>query len=258
MTQLSTAQADTGGIRADYPEPLWIQAVNLIQAEIDRGALPKGSRLPPERELCQSLGISRVTLRRALAQLVEDGVLGASHGRGWYVIAPGGRNKEWPNSLESFSETAERMGLAAESEVLRAEVLPATLDEAEELGIAPAAALFHLERVRLLGGIPIACDITRIAASLAPGLAAHDFTSESLYAALAEAGVEPARADSTIEAREADVATAAHLGVEVGTPLLVMHQLAVDATGRPLFVSTIRYAGDRYRLRTTFARSSSL
>ncbi|HEY4268998.1 MAG TPA: GntR family transcriptional regulator [Galbitalea sp.] len=267
MTQVGAAQVgaaqvgtvvDTRGIRADYPDPLWIQAVNLIQAEIDSGALPKGSRLPPERELCQSLGISRVTLRRALAQLVEDGVLGASHGRGWYVIAPGGRNKEWPNSLESFSETAERMGLAAESVVLRAEILPATLDEAEELAIAPAAGLFHLERVRLLGGIPIACDITRIAASLAPGLAAHDFTSESLYAALAEAGVEPTRADSTIEARESDAATAAHLGVDVGTPLLVMHQLAVDATGRPLFVSTIRYAGDRYRLRTSFARSSSL
>lgn len=243
-------------IRADYPEPLWIQAVDVIRREIESGNLPAGSRLPPERELCQQLSISRATLRKALTTLVEAGFLTPSHGRGWYIATPTVR-KEWPSSLESFTETAARMGLPAESRVLRCEFAPAGFDEAEQLGIAPGAPLFQLVRVRLLGGIPVALDSTSIPGALAAGLAGLDFTVESLYGALASAGLEPARADSTIEAQEADDSAAAHLGVTRGTPMLILHQLAVDDSGRPLFASTVNYAGERYRLRTSFARAAT-
>jgi GntR family transcriptional regulator len=242
-------------IRADYPEPLWIQAVDFIRREIQNGNLPQGSRLPPERELCLQLNISRATLRKALTTLVEAEFLRPSHGRGWYIGSPAVR-KEWPSSLESFTETATRMGLAAESLVLRCEFVPANFDEAEQLGIAPGAPLFQLVRVRLLGGIPVALDSTSIPGALVGGIAQRDFTVESLYDALASAGLEPARADSTIEAQEADEATAGHLGVSRGTPMLILRQLAVDESGRPLFASTVNYAGERYRLRTSFARSA--
>lgn len=242
-------------IRADYPEPLWIQAVELIRGEIASGVLKPGMRLPPERELCQQLSLSRATLRKALNQLVSYGVLNSSHGRGWYVAQQAPVKKEWPSSLESFSETAARMGLTAASEVLSAQEMPATFDEAEELGIAPGTGLFRLERVRLLSGVPIALDLTRMAGRLVPEIGSHDFARESLYEALAKAGIEPVRANSTIEAREADAYTAEHLNLAAGKPLLVMHQLAVDAAERPLFASIIKYAGDRYRLRTSFARS---
>jgi GntR family transcriptional regulator len=242
-------------IRPDYPEPLWVQAVNLINGEIRNGALAPGARLPPERELCQQLGISRVTLRKALTKLVDDGVLTASHGRGWYVASPAERGREWPNSLESFTETAARMGLVATSRVLRADVRAATLDEAEELLVAPGAPLFYLERVRLLSALPIAVDTSMVPLGLAPDIATADFARESLYQRLEAAGLTIARADTTIEAREADAATALHLDVELGRPLLVMHQLVVDASDRPVFTSDIRYSGERYRLRTLFARS---
>jgi DNA-binding GntR family transcriptional regulator len=242
-------------IRADYPDPLWIQAVNLVNAEIATGDLKPGSRLPPERELCQQLQISRVTLRKALNRLVEDGVLQPSHGRGWYVATPTPA-REWPNSLESFSETANRMGLTASSTVLRAATTPATLDEAELLGVAPGTPLFHLDRVRRLDGVPIALDHTCIPIALAPELASADFTTVSLYDALAAAGVEPVRADATVEAREAGDDVAGHLGLDRDKPVLAMHQVAMDADDRPLFASTIQYSGERYRLRTVFSRAS--
>lgn len=243
-----------GVILPGYPEPLWIQAVNLIRGEIDKGVLRPGVRLAPERELCRQLGISRVTLRKALGHLVEEGVLSASHGRGWYVTQSTPK-KEWPNSLESFSETAARMGLKPHSTVLKAESSPASIDEAEQLAIAPGTPLFRLERVRLLDGVPIALDLTRIALALVPEIEKVDFSNRSLYSTLAEAGVEPVRADSTIEATKADDRAAEHLKVAPGDPLLVMHQLAVGPEQEPLFVSTIQYAGDRYRLRTSFARA---
>lgn len=255
---MSIGQQASASIRSDYPEPLWIQAVNLINNEIASGVLKPGMRLPPERELCQQLNISRVTLRKALNKLVDDGVLTASHGRGWYVASTAPVGKEWPNSLESFSETAARMGLVATSKVLRADIAPANLDEAEELMIAPGTPLFHLARVRLLSNVPIAIDVSRVPAALVPDVLSIDFTRESLYQTLESAGLDFLRADATIEAREADAAAATNLQVEVGKPVLVMHQLVVDAGNKPLFVSTIQYSGDRYRLRTFFARSGSL
>ena len=242
-------------IRPDYPEPLWIQVINLINHEVATGLLAPGTRLPPERELCQQLAISRVTLRKALGQLVEDGVLSASHGRGWYVALEPAVGKDFPNDLESFTETANRLALVSSSRVLRAETRPATLDEAEELGVAPGTPLFHLERVRLLDDVPIAVDATRIPAALAPSLEGVDFATASFYEALQQGAVEPLRADATIEARGSDEKIASHLGLELGQPVLVMRQVAVDRAERPLFVSTIAYAGDRYRLRTSFARA---
>ncbi len=241
-------------VRADYPEPLWVQAVDAILKDIADGVLTTGMRLPPERELCTRLSISRVTLRKALLKLVDDGVLKSSHGRGWYVAA--GLHREWPNSLESFSETADRMGLVATSRILRSEIAPATIDEAEELSIAPGTPLFHLERVRMLNQVPIAMDQSRVPASLVPDFAEVDFSHASLYEQLAMAGLDLLRADSTIEAREADAGLAQNLSIEPGKPVLVMRQVVVDSADRPIFASVIRYAGDRYRLRTFFSRMS--
>jgi GntR family transcriptional regulator len=131
----------------------------------------------------------------------------------------------------------------------------ATLDEAEALGVAPGALLFKLERVRMLDEVPIAIDRSIVPADLAPGLTDVDFRTESLYTALASAGLVLANAETTIEAREADSTIAEHLRVAVGKPILVMHQTVLNPADKPLFASTISYVGDRYRLRTSFARS---
>ena len=220
-------------LSAGVPEPLWLQAAAVIARDIAEGRLTTGSRLPPERELCQRLQISRVTLRRALAKLVDDRLLTASHGRGWYVGEPvPAPRRDWPNALESFTETAARLGLTASSRVLRAELAPASLDEAEELGVVPGMSLFRLDRIRLLEQVPIATDSTRVPAALVPGIADIDFSRRSLYDVLAEAGHAPSRADTTIEAREADADLALRLDIAAGTPILVMHELVHDRDDR--------------------------
>jgi GntR family transcriptional regulator len=253
---MTTLLPDTAPVRADYPDPLWMQAVDLIAAQVGDGRFAAGSRLPPERELCALLGISRVTLRKALGKLVEDGVLRPSHGRGWYV-ASGGAHRDWPNNLESFTETARRMGLAASSRILRAEAAPATIDEGEELAIAPGTPVFHLQRVRMLDAVPIAMDDALVPLAVLPPLDGVDFTTASLYELLTRAGLDLSRAESTIEAREADALAAGNLGIAVGTPMLFLRQVVVDSADRPIFTSLVRYAGDRYRLRTSFSRSSA-
>jgi GntR family transcriptional regulator len=255
------------GIVPDSAEPLWAQAAELIERRAAQGSLPPGRRLPSERELCTQLGISRVTLRRALRHLVDRGVLRSSHGRGWYVDAPARdgltdrpagvgdkADREWPNVLESFTETARRKSLNATAEVLRAEVAEATLDEADAFRVAAGSCLFVLERVRLLDGVPVAVDASRVVLGHAPGLPRADFTRASLIEELARAGAEPVATDSVIEARGCPESAAAHLRLAPGDPVLVMRQSMVDADHRVVLVSTITYRGDRYRLRTSFVR----
>jgi GntR family transcriptional regulator len=234
------------------PEPLWQQAAKAITREISVSNLSSGSRLPPERDLLTRLSISRVTLRKALHSLVSSGVLVSSHGRGWYVASEA--RQEFPQTLESFSETAARLGLVPSSDVLRAEEAPATLDEAEELSVAPGSPLFHLDRIRRLDGVPVAVDISYFPVIRNLDLSSVDFCTASLFRLLTDAGFDLARADSTIEARAADITFARHLGIEIGMPVLAMRQLIEDGNGRPVCSSSITYAGDRYRLRTSFSR----
>lgn len=241
--------------RSDGADPLWARAMADIEEHIRSGALEPGTRLAPERDLCLQMGVSRVTLRKALGALVERGLLRPSHGRGWFVAGPAPRG-EWPNALESFTETARRMGLRATSHVTRAGVVPASLDVAEVLRLAPGTPLFDVERVRLLDDVPIALDRTTLPHTLVPGIEHADLATASLYALLSEHGVEPARAESTIEARAADAGLAELLGIAEGAPVLVLDQVAVDGAGRPLLTSVVRYSGERYRLRTVFARSA--
>jgi GntR family transcriptional regulator len=245
-------------IATDSAEPLWVQAAGLIEGRVAQGGLVPGQRLPSERELCAQLGISRVTLRRALRHLVDAGVLRASHGRGWYVAPRAEKaDREWPQALESFTETARRKSLTATAQVLRADVAEANLDEAEEFEVAAGTLLFVLERVRLLDGVPVAVDSSRSVLSMAPELPRADFSRASLLEELARAGVEPVATDTMIESRGCPEEATGHLGLAAGDPVLVMQHTMVDAKGRVVLLSATTYRGDRYRLRTSFRRGGA-
>ncbi len=233
------------------PDPLWSQTADLIQQEIAaRGLLP-GAKLPPERELSTQLGISRITLRKSLSSLAEQGIVTASHGRGWFLAAPV-PEREWPNALESFTTTALRKHLRPSSIVLRQELRPASHDEAETLGVPAGAPLLHLERVRLLNDVRIASERTLLVGDCAAALSGADFSTASLFEELRLQGVELARSEASIEARGADAPLAERLGIEPSSAVLVLDQTIYTRDQRPILLSRVEYSGDRYRLRTTF------
>src|SRR5262245_32037186 len=159
-----------GSLALAQPQPLYLTVVKQLAAEIARGAVTPGDRLPGERELCRHFHVSRVTIRRALGELRTRGLIEPDGTKGWFVTSALGE----PNALMSFSEMARSRGLAPGSRVLAAVVRPAELDEAEELAIAPGTPVFDLERVRLLDGVAVALERSRLPLHVAPGLPQAD------------------------------------------------------------------------------------
>ena len=230
------------------------QVQDELAKEIERGRRPVGARLPPERALAEHFGVSRVTLRRALDELARAGVVARS-GTGWAVASAA--IGEPPNVLMSFSEMAASRGLAPGGRVLHRRTRPATIDEAEALGLAPGAPLFELERLRSMDEVPILIDRTRIPLALAPGLDELAYDETSLYRVLEERySLRPTRARFTVEAIAADDRRARLLGLEAGQPLLRCQQQTEDQAGRQIELCEMVYRGDRYRFRATLVRGA--
>jgi DNA-binding GntR family transcriptional regulator len=228
----------------------------MIAEAVASGVYAPGEKLPSERRMCEDLGVSRLTLRRALKSLVDDELLQSAAGRGWFVA--GGPVGEPANVLLSFTDLGRERGFAARSQVLHREIRGADLDEAEALGVAPGSELFDLRRLRLLDDVAIAIDHSLVPLTLAPQLADIDFADSSLYAVLRENDAEPVRCTASVQAVAADDEQAALLYVDPGGPLLQFSQVAVDRGGRPVDLSVVHYRGDRYRFRTNLvARRTS-
>jgi GntR family transcriptional regulator len=228
--------------------PLYRRVKEALASQIHDGTLAPGAQLPSERLLCERFGVSRVTARRALTALVADGLVVSSPGRGWYVSD--GPLSEPPNMLLSFTAMARARGFEPTAKVLRADVRPATLDEAETLQVAPGAEVLDLERIRLLDGVPVAVHRSLVPVSLCPAVTSTDFSTASLYEALARDGKVARIAECTMEALAAGSEFGPPLDLDPTDPVLVSRQVTLDVRGRPLELSTIAYRGDRYRFRT--------
>lgn len=228
------------------------QIARIIAGQIANGEMARGSRLLSERDLGKHFNVSRVTIRRALVELQERGLIEPEGARGWFVTSALGE----PNALMGFSEMARARGLVPRSRVLNAEIRTATLDEAERLGIAPGAKLFELERVRLLDDVPVAHERSRVVLDLAPDVARADFQMTSLYDELRKFGVVAHSADYVLQAASADEREAEVLDVSLGSPLLIATATAHMQNGKAMELSHSVFRSDRYRFRTTLFRSA--
>ena len=225
---------------------MYDKVYRALREEIENGTLRPGDHLPSERALGELLDVSRITVRRGVQQLVEEGFIDGRR------VASFG---EPLNSLVSFSQMAAERGLTSTSIVLLASVRDATIDEAEQLRIPPGGPIFALRRVRTLGGLPIAVDENHISHARVQGIEAIDFTTASLYETLRDQyGIVATRVDYAIEAVGASAGEAHLLDVEVGSAILRASEVMYDQREVPTDIGCILYRGDRYRFRTTLAK----
>lgn len=243
---MSTIEATTGAAVT--------LAYKSISEAIRRGVYPANSRLPSERELAATTGVSRSTLRHALIALSEEGVVRSSSQRGWFVASR--VLSEPPSVLQSFTEMAEARGLTPSTRVLEQKVRSATFDEASKLGIAPTSGVLELRRLRSFDRIPVCYDINILARGV-DELAAIDFTDRSLYRSLQElCGIRVARCSYSVQAIGASPEIASLLSIEVGEPVLAGRETTFSDNETPLSLGSTFYRGDAYRFEADLYRPS--
>ena len=223
--------------------PLYLQLGRRIADGIACGELGPGDALPPERELAAMTGLSRVTVRKAVAALVAAGQLVQRRGSGTFVAARIERVEQSLSRLTSFSEDMARRGKAARSVWLERGLVAAAPEEMMALGLGADALVARLARLRLADGVPLAIERAALAAEDLPDPMA---VGASLYAALAERGRRPVRAVQRLSATSLGAEDAVLLEVAPGAAGLRIERVAYLASGRVLEFTRSIYRGDAY------------
>jgi GntR family transcriptional regulator len=228
------------------PAPAWAQIEARLLDRIRSGELGPGARLPPERDLARTLGVSRMTVRQALAGLAGRGLLDRGVGRGTFV-APAGKVVHDLRRIAGFTEVVERHGLAPGARVLEARERRAPPAVAAALELAAGARVLRIRRLRSADGQPLALEDSWLPAERLPGLLACRLTG-SLYALLRDAyGLGPVEAVERLEPVAAGAQEARQLGIEPGAPLMLVERVARAEGGVAVEYARDRHRGDRAR-----------
>lgn len=224
-------------------QPLHRRIGDDLRRQIDAGRLRPGDSLPSEHDLMGKYGVSRGTVRQALAALRADGTVGGSQGRQLTVRGP--HLTQPLSALISFSTWVQSLGKQPSGRVISFESRPADEEAAAMLDLPLGSPVHYLVRVRLVDDQPLMIERSTFPSRLGASLAGVDLDQRSIYAELARLGTTFASARHNIEALPAGNEDARLLAVRIGTPLLRVRRRAFSLSGEPLEWSDDRYRADR-------------
>ena len=229
------------------PVPLYYQISSRLEQAIRDQTLPAGSRLENEVALANRLGLSRPTIRRAIQDLVDQGLLVRRRGIGTQVVhGKITRNVE----LTSLYEDLERSGQKPETRVLSVETLSADERFAEALGVDVGSPVLHIKRLRSADGVPLAI-LDNVLPSAFTDLDRESLERHGLYQLLRARGVTMRVAKQRIGARSATTHEAQLLDLSRGAPVLTMTRTAFDNSGAAVEYGQHCYRPDRYAFEVT-------
>ena len=231
----------TGGM------PLYIQLINMLRKQIESGQLTPHMKLPSERELCKKYNISRVTIRRAFAELIHEGLIYTSIGKGVYVAEKKLERKLQP--LVSFTADMRRRGMSVSSKIIETAIIHADNSLATRLNLLPETEVVKLHRLRIVEGIPIAIQHSYLPHYLCPGILKYDFSSLSLLDILRnEYNLKLVRAESEIEAALANSEESSLLQLPKISAILIVDQTTyLENKAIIEFVHSV-FPGGKYKL----------
>ncbi|MGN6375879.1 MAG: GntR family transcriptional regulator [Sphingomonas sp.] len=229
-----------GELAATDRTPLYLQLERRIRKAIEEGVLARTTPLPPERDIAAEYGISRITVRKAMAALVEEGLLARRRGAGTVVT---GRIEKNFAKISSFSEDMASRGRVPSSSWLMRAAGAVTPEEALALGLSPGAAVYRFHRVRLADDAPMALEFSTISGDC---LGSVEEVGDSLYAALEKHGNRPVRALQRLRAVPFLGDHARTLGIDAGSPGLLIERRGFLRDGRAVEFTQSYYRGDAY------------
>jgi GntR family transcriptional regulator len=211
-------------------------------------SLAAGDAIPSERQLVTDLGVSRLTVRAALDELVREGYLVRRRGSGTFVAAP---KVQKGTDVTSFSDDMRRRGLVPASRTLDLRSVPAGARLGRILHVSPSEPVLSVKRLRFADGEPMAIELLHVRASLVPGLTAEDLERSSFYDLLADRyEVSIVGGTQTVEPTVTNDEESTALGVPLHSPALLFERVTRTATGEVIEFTSSTYRGDRYRLVT--------
>lgn len=227
--------------------PLWKSIALVLTADIAEARYATGDRLPTEAQLAAKFGVNRHTVRRALAEMADQGLVHARRGAGVFVAAtptdyPIGRRVRYHQNIEAGGQTPSKsiLSLACRASDTR---------EAEALQIETGAMVHVYDGLSLADGQPIALFQSVFPADALPGLGDALRETSSVTRALERCGIRDyTRVSTRITAKLANATQALHLRVAEGAPILRTVGINAAADGRPVEYGRTWFAGDRVTL----------
>ncbi|MCV2887771.1 GntR family transcriptional regulator [Ruegeria aquimaris] len=227
---------ETGG-------PRYVQLRQRLERGIESGILPPNSSLPPEREIAEITELSRVTVRKAIQELVREGLIEQRQGSGSFVREPMSRMEQSLSHLTSFTEDMAQRGMETTSRWLERGVFLATRSEIDALGLDAGAEVARIYRLREAGGRPIALERASLPLDILPNPLE---VTTSLYEVLERRGQRPVRALQKISAINLEPREADLLNVPEGAAGLSIERTSYLASGRVAELTRSLYRGDAY------------
>lgn len=234
------------------PIPIYVQIEEQLKAQIANGKFPLGTAIPSERELTETFGVSRMTVRQSITNLVNEGLLYREKGRGTFVAAP---KVEQPLSgMTSFTEDMRSRGMEPSNELKKFEKRKPDKAVAEQLQIQEDEDVFYVERIRYADNIPMAIERTYLPVELFPELD-EEVLKESLYAFVEQtAQLKIGQAVQRMEAALAKKEDAELLHVKIPFAVLVIERVSRLSNDVPFEVVHSTYRADRYKFTSEIQR----
>lgn len=229
------------------PVPLYFQVAERLERSIRNGTVPPGARLESEILIAKKLQISRPTIRRAIQDVVDKGLLVRRRGIGTQVVQS---HVTRPVELTSLYNDLEDSNHVPSTQVLQCVSLPAPAEIAAQLGQKAGEPVVHLRRLRLIDGAPMAI-LENYLPSAFVDVTEKDLAEGGLYDYLRGCGVVFKVANQRIGARRASAEEGELLGVEEGSPLLTAERTALDSSGHTVELGFHCYRPDLYDFETT-------
>jgi GntR family transcriptional regulator len=227
------------------PTPLYHQIYLLLRDRIASGQIPAGTLLAGEQEMAKQLGVSRITVKRALNELASRGLVQRHRGRGTTVVG----SAVIPlvaGAFDTLLESLQRMGLQTEVELLDVAEEPADARVAERLELKPGAPVQRAVRFRKLNGQPFSHLVNYIPLAIARRYSVEELASTSMLTLLERAGAPAQEAEQWISAVAATSQIAVTLDVSPGAPLLRVDRVMRGPRRKPVQFIEAHYRPDRF------------
>jgi len=231
----------------NHPTPAYLQLQNKLRDAIFKGEITPGEALPSERELAESLGLSRMTVRLAFGALVAQKLAERRQGSGTYVLPR--RLEQTVDQVLGFVDEAKLLGFEPGSRVLKTLIIPADFQVAEALKLDPEASVRRITRLRTADGAPLVLQVSHLPPPYTSLSVETLAASGSLYRALAETfDLVPRHAQQAVSARMPTQRERELLELPRGVPVLALERTTFRSNYAPFEFVRSAYWGDKYQL----------